>query len=54
MGKYIGYMLLIIVVVLALEWFQIVDVPYIDIPDLSSGKKDMIHSTENILEQNTD
>jgi hypothetical protein len=51
MGKYIGYALLIIVVVVALEWFKIVDVPYFDIPDLTAGKKDMIHSNENILEK---
>lgn len=52
MGKYIGYTLLIIVVVIALEWFQIVDVPFFDIPDYTSGKKDMIHSTEDVLEKN--
>lgn len=51
MGKYIGYTLLIIVVVVALEWLQIVDVPYLDIPDLTSQKKDMIYSTEDVLEK---
>ena len=51
MGKYIGYTLLIIVVVVALEWLQIVDVPYFDIPDFLSGKKDMIYSTEDVLEK---
>ena len=51
MGKYIGYTLLIIVIVVALEWLQIVDVPYFDIPDFTSGKKDMIHSTEDVLEK---
>ena len=54
MGKYIGYTLLVIVVVFVLEWFQIVDVPYFDIPDLTSGKKDMVHSTEDILEKSSD
>ena len=51
MGKYVGYTLLIIVVVVALEWLQIVDVPYFDIPDFTSGKKDMIYSTEDVLEK---
>ena len=50
-GKYIGYVILIIVVIFVLEWFQIVDVPYFEIPDLLSGKKDTIHSTEDVLEQ---
>ena len=53
MGKYIGCTFLIIVAVFALEWFQIVDVPYFDIPDYTSGKKDMIHATEDMLEKNT-
>jgi hypothetical protein len=51
MGKYIAYTLLIIVVVIALEWLQIVDVPYLDIPDFTSQKKDMIYSTEDVLEK---
>jgi hypothetical protein len=51
MGKYIGYTLLIIVIVVALEYLQIVDVPYLDIPDFTSGKKDMIYSTEDVLEK---
>ena len=51
MGKYIGYTLLIIVVVVALEWFEIVDVPFFDIPDYTTGKQEMVHSTENVLEK---
>jgi len=49
-GKYFGYAILIIVVIFFLEWFQIVDVPFFEIPDFMSGKKDMIHSTEDVLE----
>jgi hypothetical protein len=37
-GKYIGYAILIIVVIFVLEWFQIVDVPFFEIPDFLSGK----------------
>jgi hypothetical protein len=51
MGKYLGYAILIIGVIFVLEWFQIVDVPFLEIPDFLSGKKDMIHSTEDVLEQ---
>ena len=51
MGKYLGYTILIIVVVFVLEWFQIVDLPFLEIPDFLSGKKGMIHSTEDVLEQ---
>jgi hypothetical protein len=51
MGKYLGYAILIIGVIFVLEWFQIVDVPFFEIPDFMSGKKDMIHSTKDVLEQ---
>jgi hypothetical protein len=51
MGKYIGYAILIIVVIFGLEWFEIVDVPFFEIPDFISGKKDMIDSTKDVLEQ---
>ena len=51
MGKYLGYAILIIGVIFVLEWFQIVDVPFFEIPNFLSGKKDMIHSTEDVLEQ---
>jgi hypothetical protein len=43
--------ILIIGVIFVLEWFQIVDVPFFGISDFMSGKKDMIHSTEDALEQ---
>jgi hypothetical protein len=51
MGKYLGYAILVIGVIFVLEWFQIVDVPFFEIPDFMSVKKDMIHSTEDVLEQ---
>ena len=50
-GKYIGFAILVIVVIFVLEWFHIVDVPFFEIPDFMSGKKDMIHSSEGVLEQ---
>ena len=50
-GKYIGYAILIIGVIFVLEWFQIFDVPFFEIPDYMSDKKDMINSTEDALEQ---
>lgn len=51
MGKYIGYVIIILVILFALEWFQIVDVPYFEIPDYTTGKKVMIDSTEKALDQ---
>jgi len=51
MGKYIGYAILIMFVIFVLEWFQIVDVPFFEIPDFLSGKKDMLDSTQDVLEK---
>jgi hypothetical protein len=33
--------------IFVLEWFQIVDVPFFEIPDLLSRKKNMSRSTES-------
>jgi hypothetical protein len=51
MGKIIGYVLLIIAIVFALEWFQIVDVPYLEIPDFTSGKSQGLESTKKVLDE---
>ena len=51
MGKYVGYAILILAVIFVLEWFQIVDVPFFEIPDFLSGKKDMVDSTRDVLEE---
>jgi hypothetical protein len=50
-GKYIGYVILILAILFALEWFQIVDVPFFEIPDFMSGKTDMVHSTQDVLDK---
>ena len=51
MGKFIGYTLLVVTIVLVLEWFHVVDVPYLEIPDYTSGKNSMIESKRNALGQ---
>lgn len=47
MAKYFFYLFLIFAVIFALEFFKIVDVPYLEIPDLVSG-------TEEILKKSSD
>ncbi len=51
MGKVIGYALLIIVAALALEWFEVVDIPYLEIPDYTSGTTKGVESTQDALDQ---
>jgi hypothetical protein len=51
MGKYIGYAACILVALFFLEWFQIIDIPFVDLPDFTSGKKELIEKSGDSLEQ---
>jgi hypothetical protein len=51
MGKFIGYAFLLLITLFLIEWLQIIDVPFIEIPDYLSGKKEMIDSTKGTLDQ---
>lgn len=46
MGKYIGYALVVAVVLFFLEWFQIVDIPFVDLPNLSAKQEMVIEKSE--------
>lgn len=51
MGKYVGYVILILVILLAVEYFEVFDIPYFDIPDYFSGKENMLDKTENAIDK---
>ena len=51
MGKFIGYAVLILVILFVIEWLQIIDIPFIEIPDYLSGKKEMIDATKGTLDK---
>ncbi|MCB2145132.1 MAG: hypothetical protein KQI81_01570 [Deltaproteobacteria bacterium] len=51
MGKFIIYALVIIIAALILEFFQIVDIPFLEIPDYLSGKTEMLQKTNDMMEQ---
>jgi hypothetical protein len=51
MGKYIGYAACILVALFFLEWFQIIDIPFVDLPDYTSGKKVLIEKSGDSLEK---
>ena len=51
MGKYVGYVIMILIVLFAVEFFGIVDIPYFDIPDYFSGKEGMMDKTEKAMNQ---
>jgi hypothetical protein len=51
MGKYLTYAIVIVVVLFALEWFELVDIPFLEIPDYLAGKEEAVDKTEQALEQ---
>ena len=51
MGKYIGYFLIILVIIFVLEFFQIVDIPYFDLPDLQTKGEHIKAKSEDNMRQ---
>jgi hypothetical protein len=51
MGKYVGYVILILLILFTIEFLGIVNIPILNIPDYFSGKDDMIEKTEKAMEQ---
>jgi hypothetical protein len=51
MGKFVIYAMIIVIAALVLEFFQIVDIPFLEIPDYLSGKTEMIQKTNDMVEQ---
>ncbi|MFO7687030.1 MAG: hypothetical protein R6V60_13165 [Desulfobacterales bacterium] len=49
MAKYFGYVVCILIALFFLEWFQIIDIPFVDIPDFTSGKKVLIEKSGDSL-----
>jgi hypothetical protein len=49
MGKYIVYIIGILVILLFLEWFRIVDIPYIDLPNYTGSKKVLYEKTPDSI-----
>jgi len=51
MGKYIGYFLCVLVILFALEYFQVVDIPGFDIPDLTSSGEHIKQKSEDNMKR---
>ncbi len=51
MGKYVGYVILILTVLFAVEYFGIYDIPLFDIPDYFTGKGSMMDKTQEAMKQ---
>ena len=50
MGKLVIYGIIVLIVVLILEFFGIVDIPYLEIPDYTSGKSQTIQKTQDAVD----
>ncbi|MCG6912059.1 MAG: hypothetical protein LJE94_18350 [Deltaproteobacteria bacterium] len=50
MGKPFAILIIIVVVLFGLEWFGAIDIPYVDLPDITVKKQDFVHQTTDILE----
>jgi hypothetical protein len=49
MGKYFAGLILAVIALFVMEWFGIIDIPYVELPDLTAGKEHMMKQTvENI------
>ena len=51
MGKYFGGLIIIVIALFALEWFGVIDIPYVDLPDFTSSKQDMMHQTQEAVDK---
>jgi len=51
MGKIVIYGLVVLIALFFLEFFQFVDIPYLEIPDYVSTKKERVQETEEAIDQ---
>jgi hypothetical protein len=47
MGKYIAYILCVLVIIFALEYFQIVDIPYLELADIQTKGEEYKEKSED-------
>ena len=50
MGKYIVYIVCLLVVIFLLEWFRIVDIPYFDLPNYTDNKEVLYQKSSDTME----
>ena len=51
MGKYVAYVVGILVILFALEFFQIVDIPFLDMPDVQSTGEEYKQKSEDNMKR---
>ncbi|MGD8881066.1 MAG: hypothetical protein PVI82_04200 [Desulfobacterales bacterium] len=51
MGKYVAYLVCFLIILFALEYFQIVDIPYLDLPDIQTTGEDYKEKSEDNMKR---
>ena len=51
MGRYIVYILVVFIALFILNWFKIINIPILDVPDFTVNKQESIHRTGDTLEK---
>ena len=51
MGKIVIYGVIVLIALFFLEFFQLVDIPYLEIPDYVSTKREKLQETEEVIDQ---
>ena len=51
MGKYVAIILCVLILLLGLEYFKIVDIPYLDLPDVQSRGEEYKHKSEDNMKR---
>ena len=51
MGRYVIYVLVIFIALCILNWFKVINIPFLDLPDFTGDKQESIHKTEDTLEK---
>ena len=51
MGKYFIYGVIILVALFILNWFEIVNIPWMDIPEFTGTKQEMMSKSHDAVKQ---
>ena len=51
MGKYIIYAVIIFIALFLLNFFKFIDIPFLDVPDITADKQQSITSSQETLKE---
>jgi len=51
MGKYVIYAVLIFIALFIMNWFKIINIPFLDIPDFTATKQESISNSQNSVKE---